>query len=219
VTLTVVKIGGSLGKVGRLAPLCTSLMRAAARHDLLLVPGGGVFADAVRVLDERHHLSDDAAHWMAVLAMEQYGLALADLIPGCRCVRSLPGPGEDGAAGVSLLLPYELLRRVDPLPHDWSVTSDSIAAWVARECGATRLVLLKDRRGMNVPLRTGTPPPRGAVTVTDLARWEAVDGHLGRLLRGLDADVWAIDGERPERLDELLDLGVTEGVRLLRPPP
>ncbi len=171
-TLTVVKVGGSLGKGGRLAALCASLARTAARHELLLVPGGGVFADAVRALDAREHLSGDAAHWMAVLAMEQYGLALADLIPGCECVRSLPGSGGPKAAGHALvLLPYKALRRADPLPHDWSVTSDSIAAWVARECGATRLVLLKHGRGMGAPLRAGAAPPRGAITAAEFARW------------------------------------------------
>ena len=42
-----------------------------------------------------------------------------------------------------VLAPYRWLRDGDALPHTWEVTSDSIAAWVAGELGARRLVLVK----------------------------------------------------------------------------
>jgi len=35
------------------------------------------------------------------------------------------------------------LRARDPLPHSWNVTSDSIAAWVAGQLNAARLVVIK----------------------------------------------------------------------------
>ncbi|MFA4966140.1 MAG: hypothetical protein WC709_10985, partial [Thermoleophilia bacterium] len=219
-TLTVVKVGGSLARGGRLRPLCAALARTAARHDLLVVPGGGVFADAVRELDARVHLEARTAHWMAVLAMDQFGLALAELIPRGRAVCSAEQARVAGAEGaVAVLLPYEWLRQEDPLPHDWSVTGDSIAAWVARECRAGTLVLLKDRRGVSAPLPGGSQPPRGALTAAVLGAWEGVDGHLGRLLDGLGADVWILDGERPERLDELLDGGEPDGISVRWPAP
>jgi aspartokinase-like uncharacterized kinase len=37
---------------------------------------------------------------------------------------------------VSILFPYRLLKTEDPLPHTWDVTSDTIAAWVAKRTGA-----------------------------------------------------------------------------------
>ena len=40
-----------------------------------------------------------------------------------------------------ILLPYCSLRRYDPLPHSWDVTSDTIAAWVAGKLGGDLLVL------------------------------------------------------------------------------
>ncbi|MFA5237120.1 MAG: uridylate kinase, partial [Methanoregula sp.] len=40
-----------------------------------------------------------------------------------------------------VLLPYCALRRYDPLPHSWDVTSDTISAWIAGRLGADLLVL------------------------------------------------------------------------------
>ena len=42
-----------------------------------------------------------------------------------------------------MLAPYRWLRAADPLPHSWEVTSDSIAAWLAGQLHARRVVLLK----------------------------------------------------------------------------
>ena len=78
------------------------------------MPGGGEFADAVRDHDHRFGLRPQTAHRMAILAMDQFGWALADLIPGAvRCVEL--GPLRDGV--VSVLLPAALLAERDPLPR------------------------------------------------------------------------------------------------------
>jgi len=100
-------------------------------YSILIVSGGGVFADAVRRADERFGIGDDAAHWMAVLGMEQYACYLQDKSSamGTDSITELP-------SGVSILFPYRLLKAEDPLPHSWDVTSDTIAAWVAKQTGA-----------------------------------------------------------------------------------
>ena len=98
---------------------------------ILIVPGGGVFADAVRETDESFSLSADAAHWMAILGMEQYACYLQDKSRAV-AIDSIAGLPQ----GVSVLFPYRLLRNEDPLPHTWDVTSDTIAAWVAKQTGA-----------------------------------------------------------------------------------
>lgn len=98
---------------------------------VLIVPGGGIFADAVRRADKTFGLGDDAAHWMAILGMEQYACYLQDktFARGTDSIKELP-------CGVSILFPYRLLKAEDPLPHSWDVTSDTIAAWVAKQTGA-----------------------------------------------------------------------------------
>lgn len=61
----IVKVGGSLyNQFPDLAPILNGSERL-----LLLIPGGGLFADLVR----QAQVNNDAAHWMAIAAMEQYG--------------------------------------------------------------------------------------------------------------------------------------------------
>ena len=147
--LRAIKVGGSLaGIAGALPGAGRVLARAAALRPTVLLPGGGPFADAVRAFDRTHGLSDDAAHWMAILAMDQFAYALADHVPGSRLVESLPGiraAHEDGA--VPILTPARWLRRMDDLPHSWDVTSDSLAAYLATLIGADELILIKAVRG------------------------------------------------------------------------
>jgi hypothetical protein len=142
---TVVKIGGGLlAHPGCLDAVLAVIGDLARDRPLLIVPGGGPFADAVREQDNRLRLSDDAAHWMALLAMDQYAhliasrLATATLVSDALAIAAAVGAGR-----VPVLAPSSWVRRVDPLPHSWSVTSDSIAAWVAKQISARALVLIK----------------------------------------------------------------------------
>ena len=127
--LTVVKVGG--GVRDALPDVCATLGDLGRRHRLLVVPGGAGFADTVRDADRRFGLHAHTSHRMAILAMEQYGWLLSDLI-----------------RGVPVLLPAGL--PLDELPASWEVTSDSIAAWVAHRVGAERLVLVKAADGLGV---------------------------------------------------------------------
>ncbi|MEP7310035.1 MAG: hydantoinase/oxoprolinase family protein [Acidobacteriota bacterium] len=142
---TVVKLGGGvLANTGHFDAVLAAISAAALHRPLLVVPGGGPFADAVRAVDSRYHLSDDAAHWMAVLAMDQYARLVVSRLSNGQIVE---GPREMRvalAAGlVPVLAPSLWLREADPLPHSWDVTSDSIAAWVAGQTRAHRLVVIK----------------------------------------------------------------------------
>ena len=127
-----VKVGGSLFSG---TERIIAVLKGSPRP-LLLVPGGGPFAGLVRSM----HLPDEPAHWMAILAMDQFGWYLA--------ARGLPVTHEISCpCGVEILLPYRAMRERDPLPHSWDVTSDTIAAWVASELGVG-LVILKSVDGI-----------------------------------------------------------------------
>jgi aspartokinase-like uncharacterized kinase len=142
---TVVKIGGSLVRHPEsLRAVLDEVADAAAAHHLVIVPGGGPFADAVRGVDRALALTAEEAHWMAVLAMDQYAHLLAGRVRGGAVVHTVDGIEAALASGrIPVLAPYQWLREADPLPHSWDVTSDSIAAWAAGALGASCIVLVK----------------------------------------------------------------------------
>jgi len=141
----VIKIGGRLSQVPHaLERVCCAVQGASRKWPLIVVPGGGPFADAVRTFERRLPISPDAAHWMAILAMDQYAHVLAERIKDAELVQE-PGTLVEALerGSVAVLAPFRWMRSADVLPHSWNVTSDSIAAFVAGACGATRLILIK----------------------------------------------------------------------------
>jgi len=213
----VIKIGGSLSR-GRCLPALAERVSELGRHyPLLVVPGGGPFADVVRAKDEQFGLSDSTAHWMAILGMEQYGWLLADLIPNGEPVRTLArAHGLSQQGRVPILLPWKLLHSKDPLPHAWDVTSDSIAAWIAGVLETPLLILLKDVDGVldRHPQETNHSRLRERITVEQLGRYGVVDSHLPGLVAEYGLELWLINGKRAERLAELLSTHTTVGTRV-----
>jgi aspartokinase-like uncharacterized kinase len=142
---TVLKVGGGLlGALGALDRVCEAVAVLHRREPLVVVPGGGPLADAVRELDREVGLSPEAAHWMALLAMDQYAHLLSERIPGGRLAEEPGAIAAVLAAGeIAVLAPTRWLRAADPLPHSWDATSDTVAAFVAGALDAVRLVLVK----------------------------------------------------------------------------
>ena len=193
----VVKVGGSFGaRPAALRRLMETLAATARRHALLVVPGGGSFADEVRRVDRRFRLSDSAAHWMAILAMDQYGHLLQRLAPGSTLVRHR----RDLRRGrLNVLAPAAWLLRADPLPHSWDVTSDSIAAWIAGALRAPRLMLVKHAEGLIPP---GLSARARRVAVSALG--DVLDPYFERALDPAIA-CWIAPGQRPQEIARLIE--------------
>jgi aspartokinase-like uncharacterized kinase len=143
--LTVFKIGGGLARIpGALERVGAEMARLGKAHPLLVVPGGGLFADAVRAFDDEVGLSSDAAHWMAIQAMDLYSHVLAERIRTAEVIDEPAAIAGVVCRGeVPVLAPYRWMRAADVLPHTWGVTSDSIAAFIAGALDAVRLILVK----------------------------------------------------------------------------
>ena len=212
----VCKIGGSLGRSEILSPLLRTLEALRAEHRLLVVPGGGSFADAVRTETAVFHLGETASHWMAILAMDQYGYLLAELGQQTRTVRTEAEIDEAVQDGdLPILLPSTLLLAADPLPHSWDVTSDTIAAYFAVFLGADLLVLLKDVDGV---LTADPRDDSGAVLIprvspSHLLGYACVDAAFAREAERLRR-CWILNGRHPDRLVTLLRSGQTVGTEV-----
>jgi 5-(aminomethyl)-3-furanmethanol phosphate kinase len=139
----VIKIGGSLLGSPELERWLT-LFAKFSDGQIIIVPGGGVFADAVREAQKLSKISDACAHRLAVLAMDQYGLLLANMNPDLATARSEMELDERTWQHRCIVwLPSQMVLADDTIPKSWDVTSDSIAAWFAQKVNAQQLILVK----------------------------------------------------------------------------
>lgn len=217
----ILKVGGSLSRLNTadshlvLSDLCQEISRLGADFPLLVVPGGGEFADQVRLAYRHFNLGETVAHNMALLAMDQYGYLLSELIPNSSLVtKLLPASRLAKTGRIPILLPATLLRLADPLPHSWKVTSDTIAAWVARRSGSSRLILLKDVDGLYLSWDSskGAGNLIPSCTAADLEpQLGGVDESFANFLASVQLETWVINGSEPRRLSELLTSGQTLG--------
>ncbi|MDR0438918.1 MAG: uridylate kinase [Methanocalculaceae archaeon] len=188
----VVKVGGSLmDAAGEVMQVLT-----ASPVPLLIVPGGGVFANDVRNLG----VDGTAAHWMAVAAMDQYGwfLSTFGVATGDTC--SMP------KAGTRIFLPYRVLRNVDPLLHSWTVTSDAISAWVAGKLGCP-LILLKSIDGIMSDGELLAEMPEGVET-------DVIDPCCRDVLRRYGVPAKIVNGRCLDRLSAHLHGNFVPRVRM-----
>jgi len=144
--LAVLKVSGHLYKhshtVEKLVETIDTLVSQGTKF--LIVPGGSIFADTVRELQLRTRLDDDTAHWMAIKAMEVYGLYIKSFSPRfveAYTLEEIRRAVEENL--VPIVMPYKFLREHDVLPHSWSVTSDSISIFIAHVVGAGLVILGK----------------------------------------------------------------------------
>jgi aspartokinase-like uncharacterized kinase len=136
---------------------------------------------------------------MAIAAMDQYGRFLESEGFGA----TVEDPASLSAAdSPSIFLPYHFLRSNDVLPHSWSVTSDSIAAYLAWSFRVERLLLLK---AVDAP---ASPCPVAEAIEAGIVDAE-FDAHLAN-----NTECWLVNGKHPKRL---LDLE-RSAARLIRDP-
>lgn len=139
----VVKVGGSLYD---LPDLAERLRRFLATLDgcVVLFPGGGITADAIRAFDRVHRLGEEASHWLALRALSVNAHLLGQLLPGTPVIDH---PDNLAPRQRAIVDPFFFAQRdeanADHCPHRWEVTSDSLALRVAQLVHAGRLVLLK----------------------------------------------------------------------------
>jgi 5-(aminomethyl)-3-furanmethanol phosphate kinase len=167
----VVKVGGSLLNWPPLPGVLRKWLKEQPPAVNVLLCGGGPLADVVRQLDRDFSLGEEAAHWLCIDTLSLSARFLAALLGDVRLVSSLDelrGTLTTTEHAIIVFDPRAFLYDDEtrlpgrPLPHNWSVTSDSIAARLAETLPADELVLLK----------SANP---AATALTDLAALEFVD--------------------------------------------
>jgi len=146
--VTVFKIGGSLFDLPNLREVVRRILAARPAAAAVLIAGGGPAADLIRTWDQTYSLGDEAAHELALEAMDLTASLLARFFPEARLVRSEQQIRRAAAEGAMCLVCAGCFMKAaesggrSPLERSWRTTSDSIAAWTAEILGA-ELVLVK----------------------------------------------------------------------------
>jgi len=206
----ILKVGGSLSEDPELLiGLCAKISALAKYYGLVVVPGGGKFADVVRDSDEHFTLSSTVSHKMAIMAMDQFGMLLAQITPNSCATYSLEDARQlSDTEAVPIFLPSRLLFKEDPLKNSWDVTSDSIAAYIAVRLKAAKLILITDVDG----IFTEDPACEEALLIEELSPEEllkfssrtSVDSFLARMLLDTPEDCYVVNGKNPERVEAIL---------------
>lgn len=145
----VIKLGGSLLGSAELERWLEIVSRYGDGK-AIIVPGGGVFADAVREAQQQSGINDKVAHHMALLAMDQYGVLMAGLNRKLATAASELEIAERGWQHRGIVwLPSKMVCAEETIPTSWEVTSDSLAAWLAQILNAEHLVLVKSQRPLH----------------------------------------------------------------------
>jgi len=141
--MIVLKLGGSLLSKSILQEWLT-LAAEQGKGQVVIVPGGGVFADQVREMQQQWHYNDVIAHQMAVLAMHQMALLFqglaTELVLIDKIEKILPALQTHK---VVVWLPLMTELNALNIPATWDVSSDTLAAYLGQQLAATQLVLVK----------------------------------------------------------------------------
>jgi aspartokinase-like uncharacterized kinase len=179
--LLVLKIGGSCLETGSLGPILAAVVKRG--RPVIVVPGGGPFADQVRCAQAAHGFSDAVAHRLALLSMHQMAHVFAGLDANLVPAETAEDFAHLLAAGLTpVWMPEGMAAGAPDVPETWNMTSDGLAAWLAVQLGGAEVCLLKT-----------CPVPAGA-TLATLANAEIVDPEFVAIVARAGLG-WSVLGE------------------------
>ena len=187
--LAIVKFGGSHIGGPHIKPWLSAIANKAGA--IVIVPGGGPFAEVVRSAQASLGYDDGAAHRMALMAMAQFGRALENLNPALRLAASRSAMWRALKDGKVPVWSPEAMSTAAALPETWALTSDSLSAWLAGELGARNLLLVKHSRHEGA-----------AVDVRRLVAEGVVDSLFPRYLKESGVRAWLAAPAESARLAE-----------------
>lgn len=149
----VIKIGGSCLSRASFPDRFREWLNNAPPAENWIIVGGGECIDAMRDLAERFPLDSSAMHWRCVRLLRATYEILGELFPEWDAIDSshqftarrvnMPHVSTLRVAVDTFYFPPTDASAIAPLPLGWETTTDSIAAYLAKEVSASELVLIK----------------------------------------------------------------------------
>ena len=175
--MRVIKLGGSVSRSQELYSWIRAIIDLSDER-IVIVPGGGGFADQVRSLQAYWHFNDSVAHEMAILAMQNMAVCYAGLDSALQVATSLEDINGILSQGrVPVWSPTLSWLDQQNVAHSWDVTSDSLSVIIARALAAKQLILVKSLRVSK------------EITVAELVEREIADKAFSRYIKNSNFDL------------------------------
>ena len=168
----------------------------------VVLVGGGAVADCVRALDAHRHLDPGVAHDQAIAAMRLNAEVLVNGVDSEAMLTNSVAVAKTSER--SLMWSPPSYFRPDGLPLSWSVSSDSIALWLADQIYAHGLVLVK-HLNPNLP---------ESITVDAASNAGVVDEYFPQMARSVTVPVALCAQEDPKLFSLAREAGRLPGSRL-----
>jgi len=142
--IIIIKLGGSLSRSDTLVNCLNAVEKNYQGRAVVIVPGGGAFADQVRLAQQQWQFDDTTAHHMALLAMQQMALMFKGLKPDFAIADTVAAIHNQLNRKKTVIWSPDIIELDDAgIEASWDITSDSLAAWLAKTLSAAELVLIK----------------------------------------------------------------------------
>ncbi len=170
--------------------------------------GGGEFANLVRKYDDEIGFSNDITHEVAINSMDILAKLMYDKLAFSELCCSLERAQNIANSGkIPIMLCSKLILEEESLKHSWEITSDSIAAFIAKELGAKLLI------ATNVDgIYDKDPSQADAKFINDIGVKKllsfdesSIDLMLPVLLKEYGFDCYVVNGKIPERVLSIIN--------------
>ena len=199
----IVKIGGSLTYDAK--PLLKALKSYAKENNkkIIIIPGGGEFADVVRKIDKALNISNSLSHKLAIKCMDLIGEIYAEIgdINAYDTLFDLKKAIEKEK--IAILLPSKILLSTDVAEHSWDITSDSLSLYIGKLLDAKEIIIATDVDGIYDKFPGGKL--LNIINAYNLKGSTSVDSAFPTLLRQFKMNAYVVNGKYPERVIAILE--------------
>ena len=200
-SLLVARIGDGLAATPHLKVWLDAL--AAWPGALVIAPGAGPFGVSARGAVQAMELNAVVAQRIALMAMDQYAVALAAVRPS-----PVIADADDvlraaiAARRIAIWAPARMAAAATDIPATSEISSDSLACWLAGKLGAAHLLLIEE---------ADPPTP---VSTAWLAKRAMVDARFPDFAALAGCPIWIAGPGACVGAEDVLASGAMPGVRV-----
>ncbi len=199
----IVKIGGSLTYDAK--PLLKTLKNYVkeSNKNIVIIPGGGEFANVVRKIDKSLNLSNSLSHKLAIKCMDLIGEIYSEIgnIKAYDTLFDLKR--EIKKEKIAILLPSKILISTDISEHSWDVTSDSLSLYIGNLLDVKEIIIATDVDGIYDKFPGGKL--LNIINANEIQGLTSVDKTFPILLKKFKMTAYVVNGKYPQRVIDILE--------------